>query len=150
MKERVYIGSFAEVRQGKFVYQGFLLFLDQQGSHEYNGLTKYQTHTTFPSTPSAQQRARVKRKNVCKSNGVTRWRETWVSTFLRHEHFRAKYRYVGVFFERRFQPLSVGRFLKPMAIDKSVPQAPISAKNSKTQNRQNGPNFKPHLNYHQT
>ena len=29
---------------------------------------------------------------------------------LRHDHFRAKYRYVGVFFERRFQPLSVGGF----------------------------------------
>ena len=34
---------------------------------------------------------------------------TW-KHILRHEHFRAKYRYVGVFFERRFQPLSVGEF----------------------------------------
>ena len=34
---------------------------------------------------------------------------TWKHIILlRHKHFRPKYRYVGVFFERRFQPLSVG------------------------------------------
>ena len=59
----------------KFIYSGFLLFLEQQGAHEYYSLTKNQERTTLPSTTSDRQRARVKRENAWKSNGVTRWRE---------------------------------------------------------------------------
>ena len=53
---------------------------------------------------------------------------------LRHEHFRAKYRYVGFFFERRFQPLSVGGFFSNQR--ESISQCPKSPFPSKTQNRQ--------------
>ena len=58
---------------------------------------------------------------------------TW-KHILRHEHFRAKYRYVGVFFERRFQPLSVGGFFSNQR--ESISRCPKSPFPSKTQNRQ--------------
>ena len=61
----VNFGSFAKACHGKSFYSGFLLFLEQQGKHEYNSLTKNQERTTLPSTTSDRQRARVKRKNVC-------------------------------------------------------------------------------------
>ena len=52
--------------------RGFLLFLEQQGEHDYYSLTKNQERTTLPSTTSDRQRARVKHKNVCKSKA---WRD---------------------------------------------------------------------------
>ena len=58
---------------------------------------------------------------------------TW-KHILRHEHFRAKYRYVGVFFERRFQPLSFGGFFPNQR--ESTSRCPKSPFPSKTQNRQ--------------
>ena len=58
---------------------------------------------------------------------------TW-KHILRHDHFRAKYRYVGVFFERRFQPLSVGGFFSNQR--ESISRCPKSPFPSKTQNRQ--------------
>ena len=58
---------------------------------------------------------------------------TWKHT-LRHEDFRAKYRYVGVSFERRFRPLSVGRFFSDQR--ESISRCPKSPFPSKTQNRQ--------------
>ena len=58
---------------------------------------------------------------------------TW-KHILRHDHFRSKYRYVGVFFERRFQPLSVGRFFSNQR--ESISRCPKSPFPSKTQNRQ--------------
>ena len=58
---------------------------------------------------------------------------TW-KHILRHDHFRAKYRYVGVFFERRFKPLSVGGFFSNQR--ESIIQCPKSPFPSKTQNRQ--------------
>ena len=58
---------------------------------------------------------------------------TW-KHILRHEHFRAKNRYVGVFFERRFQPLSVGEFFSKQR--ESISRCPKSPFPSKTQNRQ--------------
>ena len=44
---------------------------------------------------------------------------TW-KHILRHKYFRAKYRYVGSFFERRFQPLSVGGFFSQTNEDRLV------------------------------
>ena len=58
---------------------------------------------------------------------------TW-KHILRHDHFRAKYRYVGVFFERRFQPLSVGGFFSNQR--ESISRCPKSPFPSKSQNRQ--------------
>ena len=63
----VNFGSFPKACHGKSFYSGFLLFLEQQGEHEYYSLTKNQERTTLPSTTSDRQRARVKRKTVCKS-----------------------------------------------------------------------------------
>ena len=58
---------------------------------------------------------------------------TW-KHILRHDHFRAKYRYVGVFFERRFQPLSVGGIFSNQR--ESISRCPKRPFPSKTQNRQ--------------
>ena len=58
---------------------------------------------------------------------------TW-KHILRHDHFRAKYRYVGIFFEHRFQPLSVGGFFSNQR--ESISRCPKSPFPSKTQNRQ--------------
>ena len=63
---------------------------------------------------------------------------TW-KHILRHDHFRAKYRYVGVFFERRFQPLSVGGFFSNQR--ESISRCPKSPFPSKTQKSTNSPNF---------
>ena len=63
----VNFGSFAKACHSKSVYPSFLLFLEQQGEHEHYSLTKNQERTTLPSTTNDRQRARVKRKNVCKS-----------------------------------------------------------------------------------
>ena len=63
----VNFGSFAKAFHGKSFYSGFLLILEQQLAHKYYSLTKNQERTTLPSTTSDRQRARVKRKNVCKS-----------------------------------------------------------------------------------
>ena len=58
--------------------------------------------------------------------------QTW-KHILRHDHFRAKYRYVGVFFYRRFQPLSVGGFFSNQR--ESIGRCSKSPYPSKTQNR---------------
>ena len=68
----VNFGSFAKACNGKSFYSGFLFFLEQQRTHKYYSLTKNQQRTTLPSTTSDRQRARVKRKNVCKSKA---WRD---------------------------------------------------------------------------
>ena len=62
------------------------------------------TSTTLPSTTSDRQRARVKRKNVCKSKA---WRDG--ANLKAHIASRAFPREIpvrGRFFERHFQPLS--------------------------------------------
>ena len=63
----VNFGSCAKACHGKSFYSGFLFFLEQQGEHDYYSLTKNQSRATLLSTTSDRQRARVKRKNVCKS-----------------------------------------------------------------------------------
>ena len=76
-----------------------------RGTRVLQFVTKKQEHTTLPSITSDRQRARVKRKNVCKSNGVTRWREL-ESTYC----VTVSARNTGTwafFFEHRFQPLSI-------------------------------------------
>ena len=127
----VNFGSFAKACHGKSFYSGFLFFLEQQQAHKYNSLTKNQERTTLPSTTSDRQRARVKRKNV--NQRRDEMARTW-KHILRHEHFRAKNRFVGVFFERRFQPLSVGGFFSNQR--ESISRCPKSPFPSKTQNRQ--------------
>ena len=47
---------FAKACNGKFFHKGFLLFLEQQGAHEYYSLTKDQERTTLPSTTSDRQK----------------------------------------------------------------------------------------------
>ena len=133
----VNFGSFAKACHGKSFYSGFLFFLVQQRAHKYYSLTKNQERTTLPSTTSDRQRARVKRKKY-----VNQRRDEMARTrkhILRHDHFRAKYRYVGVFFERRFQPLSVGGFFSNQR--KSISRCPKSPFPSKTQKSTNSPNF---------
>ena len=64
---------------------------------------------------------------------------TWQHKFCQ-EHFRAKYRYLGVFFFRTavFDHFPLEDFLKPTRVDQSVPQEPISVRNSRSTN---SPNF---------
>ena len=104
----VNFGSFAKACHGKSFYSGFLLLLEQPGEYKYYSLTKNQERATLPSTTSDRQRARVKSKNVCNQRRDEMVR-TW-KHILPHEHFRAKYWYVGGFIEYHFQPLSVGGF----------------------------------------
>ena len=66
-------------------------------------------YTRFSSNTSDRQRARVKRKNVCKSNGVTRWRELESTYFLTSISARNTGTWAFLF-ERHFQPLFVGGF----------------------------------------
>ena len=128
----VNFGSFAKTCHGKSFYSGFLLFLEQQGENEYYSLTINQERTTLPSTTSDRQRARVKRKNVCKSKA---WRDG--ANLKAHIASRAFPREIpvrGHFFERRFQPLSVGAFFSNQR--ESISRCPKSPFPSKTQNRQ--------------
>ena len=126
-------GSFAKACHIKSFYSAFLLFLEQQGAHEYYSLTKNQERTTLPSTTSDWQRARVKRKNVCKSKA---WRDG--ANLKAHIESRAFPREIPVrgrfFFERRFQSLSVEGFFWNQR--KSISRCPKSPFPSKTQNRQ--------------
>ena len=71
---------------------------------------KNQEPTTLPSTTSDRQRARVKRKNICKSKGVTRWRELESTYCVTSISARNTGAWV-FFFEHRFQPLSIGGFI---------------------------------------
>ena len=88
-------------------------------------------HTSFNhqrSTKSPSQNAKMY-VNQRRDEMARTWKH-----ILRHDHFRAKYRYVGVFFERRFQPLSVGGFFSNQR--ESISRCPKSPFPSKTQNRQ--------------
>ena len=71
-QRRLAVDIFCESVPWQTLLLGFLLFLEQQ---RHTSTTKYQERTILPSTTSNRQRARVKRKNVCKSNSATRWRE---------------------------------------------------------------------------
>ena len=100
--------SFAKACHGKSFYSGFLLFLEQQRAHKYYSLTKNQERTILPSTTSDRQTARVKRKNVCKSKA---WRDgANLKAHIASRSFPREIPVRGRFFERRFQPLSVGVF----------------------------------------
>ena len=105
-----------------------------QRAHKYYSLTKNQKRTTFSSTSSDRQRARIKRKNVCKSKAwLTRWRElesTYCVTIISARNTGTW----AFFFERRFQPLSVGGFFSNQR--ESISRCPKSPFPSKTQNRQ--------------
>ena len=133
----VNFGSFAKACHGKSFYSGFLLILEQQRAHKYYSLTKNRECATFPSTTSDRQRARVKRKNVCKSKA---WRDG--ANLKAHIASRSLPREIpvrGRFFRTPFSTTFRWRiFLNPTRIDQSVPQEPISVKNSKSTN---SPNF---------
>ena len=109
--------SFAKACHGKSFYSGFLLFLEQQGEHEYYDLTKKnQEHTALPSTTSDRQRARVKRKNVCKSNAW--WDIANLKAHIPSRAFPRKIPVRGRFFRTPFSTTFRWRtFLKPTAID---------------------------------
>ena len=100
--------------------RGVLLFLERQGACEYYSLTKKKNHehTTLPSTTSDRQRARVKRKNVCKWNGVTRRRDFESTYFVTCISARIKsYRHVSVFWMSFSTTFRRRIFLKPTGID---------------------------------
>ena len=92
-----------------------------------------QEHTTLPSTTSDRQRARAKRKNVCKSNGLTRWCNLESPYFVSSISVRSTDTW-AFFFERRFQPLSVGGFSQTNGNPLFSALEPISVKNSKSTN----------------
>ena len=97
-------------------YSIFLLFLEQQRAHKYYSLTKNQERTTLPSTTSNRQRARVKCKNVCQSNGVTRRRELESTSFVMS--ISARDTGTWAFFRTPFSTTSPCRiFLKPTGFD---------------------------------
>ena len=128
----VNFGSFAKVCHGKSFYSGFLLFLEQHRAHNYYSLTKNQERTTLPSTTSDRQRARVKRKDVCKSKA---WRNgASLKAHIASRWFPREIPVRGRFFERRFQALSVGGFFSNQR--ESISLCPKSPFPSKTQNRQ--------------
>ena len=112
----VNFGSFAKACPGKFFFSAFLLFLEQQGAHEYCSLTKNQELTTLPSTTSDRQIARVKRNSVCKSSGVTRWREL-ESTYFVTSIYAQNTGYVGLFCKPFSTTFGQRIFLKPTGID---------------------------------
>ena len=109
----VNFGSFAKACHGKSFYSGSLFFLEQQRAHKYYSLTKNQERPHFLQPPAIDKEPESNAKmyvNQRRDEMARTWKH-----ILRHEHFRAKYRYVGVFFERRFQPLSVGGFFQTNA-----------------------------------
>ena len=109
-------GSCAKACNGKSFYSGFLLFLEQQRAHKYYSLTKNQERTTLPSTTSDRQRARVKRKNVCKLKG---WRDgANLKAHIASRSFPREIPVRGLFFRTLFSTTFRWRiFLKPTGID---------------------------------
>ena len=134
----VNFGSFAKACHGKSFYSSFLLFLEQQGEHKYYSLTKKIRSVSHFLQPPAIDKEPESNAKMYVNQRRDEMARTW-KHILRHEHFRAKYRYVGVFFERRFQPLSVGGLFSNQRESISrCPKEPISVKNSKSTN---SPNF---------
>ena len=125
-------GSFAKACHGKSFYSGFLFFLEQ---HEHTSTTVWQKIRSVPHflEPPAIDKEPESNSKMYVNQRRDEMARTW-KHILRHDHFRAKYRYVGVFFERRFQPLSVGRFFSNQR--ESISRCPKSPFPSKTQNRQ--------------
>ena len=109
-------GSFAKACHGKSFYSGFLLFLEQQRAHKYYSLTKNQERTTLRSTSSDRQRARVKRKNVCKSKA--RRDGANLKAHIASRSFPREIPVRGRFFRTPFSTTFRWRiFLKPTGID---------------------------------
>ena len=125
-------GSFAKACHGKSFYSDFLLFLQQQRAHKYNSLTKKSRAYPLRSTTSDRQKARVKRKNVCKSKA---WRDSVnLKAHIASRAFPCQIPERGRFFEGCFQPLSVGGCFSNQR--ESISRWPKSPFPSKTQNRQ--------------
>ena len=128
---------FAKACHGKSFYSGFLLFLEQQRAHKYYSLTKIRSVPHFLQPPAIDKEPESNAKMYVNQRRDEMAR-TWMH-ILRHEHFRTEYRYVGVFLSNAvFNHFPLEDFLKPKGIDYSVPQDPISVKNSKSTN---SPNF---------
>ena len=114
--------------------RAFLLFLEQQRAHEYYCLTKNEERITLPSTTSDRQKARVNRKNVCKSKA---WRDgVNLKAHIASRALPLKIPVRGRFFERRFQPLSVGGFFSNQLESIIYSRCPKTLFQTKTQNRQ--------------
>ena len=107
-------------------------YLTNNGHTSTTVLQKNQECTTISSTTRDRQRARVKCKNVRKSNGVTIWRELESTYFV--TSISARNTGAWAFFERRFPPLSVGGFFSHQRESNS--RCPKSILPSKTQNGQ--------------
>ena len=91
-------------------------------------------HTSFNHQQSTKSPSQTQKKNVCISNGVTRWRELDSTYFVTSISARNTGMWAFFFFERRFQPLSVGGFFSHQR--ESISRCPKSIFPSKTQNRQ--------------
>ena len=80
-------------------------------SNEHTGTTVWQKIRIVPHflQPPAIDKEPESNPKMYVNQRRDEMAQTW-KHILRHDHFRAKYRYVGVFFERRFQPLSIGGF----------------------------------------
>ena len=112
----VNFGSFAKACHGESFYSGFLFFLEQQRAHKYYSLTKNQERTTLPSTTSDRQRARVERKNVCKSKALRDGAN--LKAHIASRSFPREIPVRGRFFRTPFSTTFRWRiFLKPTGID---------------------------------
>ena len=90
-----------------------------------------QERTTLPSTTSDRRRPEFKRKNVCKSHGANLTAQILSRAFSRKIPVRGRF-----FFFRTavFNHFPLEDFLKPTRVDQSVPQEPISVRNSRSAN----------------
>ena len=88
---------FCESMPRQIVFLGLVVIPGAARGTRILPFDKNQEHTTFPSTTSNRQRARAKRKNLCKSNGMTRWCEK-ESPYYVTSISTPRYRYVGVSF----------------------------------------------------
>ena len=126
-------GSFAKACHGKSFYSGFLFFPGAAtGTQVLQFDKKIRSVPHFLQPPAIDKEPESNAKmyvNQRRDEMARTWKH-----ILRHDHFRAKYRYVGVFFERRFQPLSVGGFFSNQR--ELISRCPKSPFPSKTQNRQ--------------
>ena len=105
----VNFGSFRKACHSKSFYSGFLLFLEQQREHKYYSFTKIRSVPHFLQPPAIDKEPESNAKMYV-NQGRDEMARTW-KHILRHEHFPAKYRYVGV------RVFSNAVFLKPTGID---------------------------------
>ena len=122
-------GSFAKACHGESFTRASCSSWNSNGHTSTTVWQKIRSVPHFLQPPAIDKKPESKRKmyvNQRRDEMARTWKH-----ILRHDHFRAKYRYVGVFFERRFQPLSVGGFFSNQR--ESISRCPNSPFPSKTQ-----------------